>query len=73
MTLLSLKLHFHITRYYDKTRYRPGGGEMLCPPTDGSSIQKSQRIYVRPQMGPQSAYLWWPVVVKLQAGSEPIA
>jgi len=36
------------------------------PPADGSSIQKSLRIYVRPRTGPQSAHLWWPAVAKLQ-------
>ena len=51
-----------------KTSYRPGGGETICPPADGSSTviyrfaanQKSRRIYVRPRTGPQSAHLWWP-------------
>ena len=32
------------------------------PPADGSSIQKSRRIYVRPRTGPQSAHLWWPAL-----------
>ena len=42
------------------------------PSADGSSIQKSRRIYVRPtRTGPQSAHLWWPAVAKLQpAGSQ---
>jgi len=40
---------------------------------DGSSIQKSRRIYVRPRTGPQSAHFWWPVMTKLQAASVPIA
>ena len=31
------------------------------------------RIYVRPRTGPQSAYIWWPAVAKLQAASAPIA
>jgi len=35
------------------------------PPADGSSIQKSRRIYVRPRTGPQSARLWWATVAKL--------
>jgi len=43
------------------------------PPTDGSSVQKSLWIYVRPWTGPQSAHLWWPAVAKLQAASVPIA
>ena len=42
------------------------------PPADGSSIQKSRRIYVRPRTGPQSAHLWWLAVAKLQAASVPI-
>ena len=55
----------------NETRYRPGGGETISP-ADGSSIQKSRRIYVRPRTGPQSAHLWWPEVAKLQAASVPI-
>ena len=35
-------------------------------------IQISQRIYVRPRTGPQSAQLWWPAVAKLQAASVPV-
>ena len=43
------------------------------PPADGSSMQKSRRIYVRPRTGPQSAHLWWPAVAELQAAcSVPI-
>ena len=56
----------------DKQGIAPGGGETICPPppADGSSIQKSRRIYVRPRTGPQSAHLWWPAVAKLQAASD---
>jgi len=44
------------------------------PQADGSStVAKSQRIYVRPWTGPQSAHLWWLAVAKLQAASMPIA
>ena len=54
--------------------YRPGGRRDDMPPADGSSIQKSRRIYVRPRTGPQSAaHLRWPAVAKLQAASVPIA
>ena len=42
-------------------------------PADGSSIQKSRRIYLRPRTGPQSARLWWPAAAKLQAARVPIA
>jgi len=70
-----------------ETRYRPGGGETICPrrwqfeggwhifspPIGPSWIRKSWRIYVRPRTGPQSAHLWWPAVAKLQAASVPIA
>jgi len=55
------------------TRYRPGGGETICPPSDGSSVQKSWRIYVRPRTYPQSTHHCWPAVAKLQAASVPIA
>jgi len=55
----------------NKTKYRPGGTRRYAP-ADGSSIQKSRRIYVRPLTGPQSAHLWWPAVAKLQAASVPI-
>jgi len=51
----------------------PGGGETICAPADGTSIQNSRLIYVRPRTGPQSAHLWWPAVAKLQAASVPIA
>ena len=59
-----------------KTRYRPGGGEMICmPPADGSSavakIAADLPIYVRPRTDPQSAHLWWPAAAKLQAASVP--
>jgi len=56
-----------------ETRYRPGGGETICPPPMAvRRWQKSRRIYVRPRTGPQSAHLWWPAVAKLQAASVPI-
>ena len=55
------------------TRCRTGGCETICPPADGSSIQKSRRIYVRLRTGPQSAHLWWSAVAKLQAISVPTA
>jgi len=67
----------------------PSGGETICPADGSSTvayrfaanqticvslwIQKSRRIYVRPRTGPQSAYIWWPAVAKLQAASAPIA
>ena len=53
-----------------ETRYRPGGGETICPRRWQFD---SRRIYVRPRTGPQSAHLWWPAVAKLQAASVPIA
>jgi len=43
--------------------------DMPPPPADGSSIQKSQRLYVRPH----SAHPWWLAVAKLQAASVPVA
>jgi len=43
----------------DATRYRPGAVRRYAAPADGSSIQKSRRIYVRLRTGPQSAHLWW--------------
>ena len=46
---------------------------MPPPPTAVRRWQKSRRIYVRPQTGPQSAHLWWPAVAKLQATSVPVA
>jgi len=53
----------------------PGAGaaRRYAPHADGSSIQKSRRIYVRPRTSPQSAHLWWPAAAKLQAASVPIA
>ena len=45
----------------------PRGQQDDMLPADGSSIQKSQQIYVHP------AHLWWPAVAKLQAASVPIA
>jgi len=56
-----------------KQRIAPGRLGDTPPPADGSSIQKSRRIYVRLRTGQQSAHLWWPVVAKLQAASVPIA
>jgi len=51
----------------------PGAARRYAP-VDGSSIQKSRRIYVRPRtVGPQSAHLWWSAVAKLQAVIVPIA
>jgi len=49
-----------------------GRRDDMPPPADGSSIQKSRRIYVRLRTGPQSAHLWWPALAKLQAASVPI-
>ena len=49
-----------------------GAARRYAPPADGSSIQKSRRIYVRLRTGPQSAHLWWPALAKLQAASVPI-
>ena len=61
-------------RFPSKTRYRPVGGEKICPPSMAvRRWQKPRRIYVRPRTGPQSAHLWWPAVAKLQAASVPIA
>jgi len=51
----------------------PRGRRDDMPPADGSSVQKSRRIYVRLRTGPQSAHLCWPAVAKLQAASVPIA
>jgi len=54
------------------SRYRPGGGETICP----RRWQFDPKIAadLRPSAdGPQSAYLWWPAVAKLQAASVPIA
>jgi len=51
---------------------RPHGWQHDMPPTDGSSNQKSRRIYVHPWTCPQSTYLRWPAVAKLQAASVPI-
>ena len=45
----------------------------MPPPMAVRRWQESQRIYVRPRTGPQSARLWWPAVTKLQAASVPIA
>jgi len=59
-----------------ETRYRPRGGgaaRRYAPPADGSLIQKSRRIYIRPRTGLQSTHLWWPAVAELQAASVPIA
>jgi len=50
--------------------YRFAANQAVCV---SPWIQKSRRIYVRPQTGPQSAHLWWPAVAKLQATSVPIA
>jgi len=53
---------------------RGGGGETICPlPTTVRRWQKSWQIYVRLRTGPQSAYVWWQAVAKLQAASVPIA
>jgi len=50
------------------------GRETICTLTMAlRQRQKSRRINVRPQTGPQSAHLWWPAVAKLQADSVPIA
>ena len=67
----------HSVHFYARTRYRPRGGETICPPPilvrrwhvvsppiRPSWIQKSRSIY---------AHLWWPAVAKLQAASVPIA
>ena len=56
-----------------ETSYRPGDGETICAHADGSSMQKSRRIYVCSRTGPQSAHLRWPAVAKLQAASVPTA
>jgi len=50
--------------------YRFAANQAVCV---SPWIQKSRRIYVRPQTGPQSAHLRWPAVAKLQATSVPIA
>jgi len=70
-----------VREYYVKTRFwkskqgiAPGGAaRRYASHADGSSIQKSRRIYVRPWTGPQSAHLWRLAVAKLQAVSVPIA
>ena len=52
----------------------PGAARRYAPPPmEVRRRQKSRRIYVRPRTGPQSAPLWWPAVVKLQAASVPLA
>ena len=55
-----------INRIEIKRGVAPGAARRYAAPADGSSIQKSLRIYVRPRTGPQSAHLWWPAVAKLQ-------
>ena len=59
---------------FNKTTYRPGGGETICPPPMAvRRWQKSRRIYVRLRTGPQSTHLWWLVVAKLQEASVRVA
>jgi len=72
-SLESLSVPIHSAAFL--TRYRPGGGgETICPlPTTVRRWQKSWQIYVRLRTGPQSAYVWWQAVAKLQAASVPIA
>jgi len=50
--------------------YRFAANQTICV---SPWIQKSRRIHFRPRTGPQSAYIWWPAVAKLQAASAPIA
>ena len=64
--------HFAMNYCNSNEVLAPGAARRYAP-ADGSSIQKSRRIYVRPRTGPQSAHLWWPAVAKLQAASVPIA
>jgi len=52
------------------TSYRPGGGETIC---SRRWQFDSQRIYVRPRTGLQSAHFWWPALAELQAASVPVA
>jgi len=59
VSALNPNLTLNPNRHLTLTSYRPGGGETIWP--------------VRPAAGPQSAYLWWPAVAKLQAASVPIA
>ena len=49
------------------------GSHIVSLPIRPSQIQKSRRIYICPQTGPQSAHLWWPAMTKLQAASVPVA
>ena len=58
VSALNPNLTLNPNRHLTLTSYRPGGGETIWP--------------VRPAAGPQSAYLWWPAVAKLQAASVPI-
>jgi len=54
----------------NQTRYRPGGGETICP----RRRQLDQKIAadLRPSAN-GAAHLWWPAVAKLQAASVPMA
>jgi len=61
--------HRHLVSDFEETTVSPRGRRDDMPPADGSSIQKSWQIYVRPRTGPLSTHLWWPTVAKLQAAS----
>ena len=57
------------------TRYRPGGGETISPPADGSSTVAKISADLRPSADGSAvrAHLCWPAVAKLQAASVPRA